>query len=460
VSVTDATTTLAEHAIGLDAVTLPAGVVDQARRVVADTIGVLLSASRRKAVPTALAALPPSSGPCTVVGHHGGVSAIDAAFVNGIGGHDIELDDSHSPSRTHPAATVIPAALAAAEDNPTATYGDLLAGVIAGYDVQSRISRAMGRNAQYDRGFHPSAVCGVFGAAAAAGRILDLDIDQMRCCLGLAASQSSGLLTYADDPFHMAKSFQTGVAARNGVTAARFAAVGYRAAPDVLTGKRNALGPFGGDAVDSDALTAQLGSEYAITTTSLKRHACCGLTHSSVDAMLLLLEHPQVRVDSIDHIRVELPHKAVPRIDGNVLWSHNVQYVVALAAHEGRVTLEHFTEAWTTNPDVQRLAARVTVAANAELDAAFPEHKGAIVTVSTPTGEYVQKVDAPRGSPGHPLTEGELHHKFRHLAAAVLDDETSEALWISMINGALAAPWSRSAAKLIGDPESRHLATV
>lgn len=457
-SMSDATTTLAEYSAELNAATLTADVVDHARRVVADTIGVLLSASQRKAVTTAMAVLSTGSGPCTVIGHRRGASAIDAAFLNGIGAHDIELDDSHSPSRTHPAATVIPAALAAADDNPAATYGDLLAGVIAGYDVQCRISKAIGRNAQYDRGFHPSAVCGVFGAGAAAGRILGLEIDRMRCCIGMAASQSSGLLTYADDPFHMAKSFQTGMAARNGVTAAKFAAAGYRAAPDVLTGPQNALSPFGGDAVDTDALTAGLGTDYAIATTSLKRHACCGLTHSSVDAMLLLLERQEVDFESIRHITIQLPHKAIPRIDGNALWSHNVQYVVALAAHQGRVTLEHFTEEWTTRPDIRELASRVTVRPSEDLDANFPEQKGAIVTVSTAAGEFVQRVDAPRGSPGHPLSEGELHEKFRYLAAAVLDAESAATLWSGLIGGHLDQPWSHTAGTLAGEPNPRTLA--
>jgi 2-methylcitrate dehydratase PrpD len=177
---TDATTALAEHALAVDVADLPEDVTAFTRLVLADTVGVLFSASTRTAVPTALATMPLGSGPCVVVGHGRGASATDAAFVNGVGGHDIELDDSHSPSRTHPAATVFPAAFAAADQAPGTTYADVLAAVVAGYDVQARISKAMGRNAQYDRGFHPSAVCGVFGAAAAAGRILGLTLDQMR----------------------------------------------------------------------------------------------------------------------------------------------------------------------------------------------------------------------------------------------------------------------------------------
>lgn len=433
----DATTTLAEYALGLDIAALPPEVESQARIIFADTVGVLLSASRGKAVPTALRAAPLGSGPCTVVGHGAGASPEAAALVNGIGGHDIELDDSHSPSRTHPAAVIIPAAMAAAELAGSRTYGHLLAGIIAGYDVQARVSKAAGPSAQYDLGFHPSAVCGAIGAAVAAGHVLGLNIDEMRSCIGLAASQSSGLLTYADDPFHMAKSFQTGVAARNGVTAANLAAHGYRAAPDVLTGRTSMLRPFGGDAVEPARLVSELGSHFEICETSLKRHACCGLAHSSVDALLLLMEDPRVTFEMIERIEVQLPDKAVPRVDGNRLWSHNIQFILALAAHQSRIGPEHFTEEWTTHPQISLLAANVTVLGSDELQRRFPEQKGAIVTVTTPAGGFTKQVDAPRGSPGQPLTERELADKFGHLAAAVLEPDAAAGLWNVLIHGEL-----------------------
>ena len=415
----DATGALAAHTIGLDAERLPGAVVDQARTVLADTVGVLLSASGRNAVGTAVRASQPLAGPCTVVGH-GSASPEVAAFINGIGGHDIELDDSHSPSRTHPAAVVIPAALAGAEIGSDVTFGDMLAAIVAGYDAQSRVSKAIGRSTQYDRGFHPSAVCGAIGAAVAAGRMLRLGLDQMRSAIGLAASQSSGLLTYADDPYHMAKSFQTGVAARNGVTAALFARAGYHAAPDVLTGRNNMLRPFGGDATDPSRLTAELGVAYDICETSLKRHACCGLAHAAVDAMLLLLDAAQLEAGAIEAIEVQLPTAAVPRVDGNRLWSHNIQYVLALTAHERHVDLAHFTPEWTSKPEITRLAATVTVRGSDDLQARFPEQKGAIVTVTSRGETITRRVDAPRGSPLEPLSRDELDEKFQRLASPAI----------------------------------------
>lgn len=436
----DSTSVLASYATSLEVAKLPEATLSHARFVLGDTIGVLLSASRRHAVHTAITALRPAEGEFSMVGH-GTANAETAAFVNGIGGHDIELDDSHSPSRTHPAAVIIPAALAGAEHRHDSTLGELVAAIVAAYDVQSRVSKAIGPTAQYDRGFHPSSVCGAIGSATAAGAAMRLSVEEMRYAIGLAASQSSGLLTYADDPFHMAKSFQTGIAARNGVTAARFASAGYRAAPNVLTGRNNVMQPFGGEEADVSQFETELGSRFDIHETSLKRHACCGLTHSAVDALLQLLAEDDLRPESIRSIDVEVPHKAVPRIDGNTLWSHNIQYVLALAAHERHIDLDHFTPAWTENRAIQELASKVTLRGSDELQARFPARKGAVVTVRRIEGAASSlRVDAPRGSPYEPLTADELHEKFSRLAAAVLDASAAEHLWSTLVTANLDTP--------------------
>jgi 2-methylcitrate dehydratase len=115
---------------------------------------------------------------------------------------------------------------------------------------------------------------------------------------------------------------------------------------------------------------------------------------------------------------------------------------VALAAIEGRVTLEHFTEEWTSHPDISKLAAKVTVVGSDELDAHFPEQKGAIVTVRTPSGEHTERVAAPRGSPGQPLTEAELQDKFGHLAGAVLDADAVSLLWEGLVAGEPTQRWT------------------
>src|SRR5262245_37096585 len=160
-----ATAILADYAVGLDVSRVPEAVLAKARVVLADTIAILLAASRKNAVRTSLKAFPPApNGQCTVVGHGRFATPEHAAFINGVGGHDLELDDTHASSRTHAAAVIVPAALAAAEAAGNVSGAELVAGVVAAYDVQCRTSKAIGVQDQFDRNFHPTCVNGSIGA--------------------------------------------------------------------------------------------------------------------------------------------------------------------------------------------------------------------------------------------------------------------------------------------------------
>jgi 2-methylcitrate dehydratase PrpD len=180
-------------------------------------------------------------------------------------------------------------------------------------------------------------------------------------------------------------------------------------------------------------LTADLGTHFEISETSLKRHACCGLAHSAIDALLLIMRDPSVTFDSIDAIDVQLPHGSLSVLDHNTLWTHNIQYLMGLAAHEGRTGLDDFTARWTTDPEITRMSAKVTARANDQLDERFPEDKGAIVTVQAGGGTFVQYCVAPRGSPDDPLTSAELEAKFLYLSGLVLDAGTASSLWTTIM---------------------------
>ena len=431
----DATGVLAAYSDGLQLDDLPAEVAARARLVLADTLGVILAASTHAAVRTALSAMPLGQDACTVVGHGRGARSEVAALINGIGAHDIELDDG-GRGIGHAAATVVPAALAASETIARTTYGDLLAALVAGYDVQARVAQAMGGTvALHDRGFHPSSVCGSLGAAAAAGRVLGLTTEAMRSCLGLAASQSSGLLAYKDEPTHMHKSFQTGIAARNGVTAALMAQAGYRAASDVLTGRHDLLKPFAGAAADPARLTDELGQRFEICLTVLKRHASCIQTHAAIDAVLDLLGEMGFEPGAIESINVQLAHRAIRRIDGNPLLTHNIQYVIAIAVEEGSVAPVHFSEEWRSRGQIWDLAGRIHLQGNDDLDAAFPDKQGAIVTITAGGRSATKRADEPRGGPAQPLGRDELRDKFLQLAGPVLGERAAGEAW-SRLSGA------------------------
>lgn len=424
-----ATLVLSEYALGLETSQFPPPAVQMAKAVLTDTVGVLLASSRGRPVRTAIKTFPvPSHGRCTVIGHGHGAAPEQAAFVNGIGGHSIELDDTHGPSRNHPAAQIVPAALAAAEEVGHCTGIDLLAAITVAYDVQARISKAMGPKRPYERGFHSMSICGTIGAAVAAGRLLGLSVDQMRSCIALAASQSSGLTTFQDDDSHMLKAFHSGVAARNGLYAALLARDGFEGAPDALAGRHNVLVPFGGPGPDLAQLSDALGDRFEICYTSIKRHACCGQIHGCVDALLALQRAHGFGSRDITRIDARVAHSAVPIVDQNPLWTHNLQHVLAVAAQEGLITPEHFEDTWTNGPDTAELATRVFLGGSDELQTRFPAQKGGIVTVTTAKGTWTKEMPEPLGAPSLPLSEAEIQAKFTTLVVPVLGAASAQTL--------------------------------
>jgi 2-methylcitrate dehydratase PrpD len=420
---------LAQHAAGLDLTAVPEDVARHGRRLFTDTVGVLIAASQTAPV-TLLAGSPVFAGErgrSTVIGHSRDQPVDRAAFINGVSGHHIELDDSHSPSQTHPGAVLVPATLAAAELSG-ASGADVLAGFLAGYDVIGRFCSAADVESIYERGFHPTSVAGTLAAAAAAGRVLRLGPDAMTVALGLAASQSCGLLTWEDDSTHLAKSFQTGVAARNGVHAAMVAWAGYGGAMDALGGRYNATRAFGGQFGDPSLIDRDLGTRFDIMATELKRHASCRQTHAAVDAMLLLLEDTRLPTASIERVEIELARSSTKWVGGNPLWTHNVEFVVSLAAHEGQVLPGHFEKRWTENPAIRSLAGRTTVLGNEDLESRFPAAKGAIVRIWTAHGMHERTVHHPLGHPDNPMSDEQLRAKFDALASNLLTPDRSALL--------------------------------
>ena len=414
---------LAEYAATATPEAVGSAALQKARAVVDDTVGVLIRSSQTPDLQllTRESAGHGGKGEATVVGAPAKAPVEQAAFINGVGGHHIELDDSHGPSLTHPAAVMVPVALAVAE-YAGASGQDVLMSLVVGYDVSSRFSKACGVTAIYDRGFHPSSVCGTLGAAATAGKLLKLDPWKMTMALSLAASQASGLLTWEDDPSHLSKSFQTGIAARSGVQAALWAAAGYGGAVDSLAGRYNAIKAFGGDAADPAKLTRELGSHFEITDTDFKRHSSCRHTHAAVDGLLDIVAESGIAPDAISTIEVGLPHGSAYIVDGNPLWTHNIQWVLALAAHEGSVSYDHFTDEWFGNPELADLASRVKVRGDDELEAAFPAAKGAILRVELTDGSAIdKKVPLPMGHRDHPIPDDMLAKKFDILAGSYLD---------------------------------------
>jgi 2-methylcitrate dehydratase PrpD len=424
---TRATADLAEYASQLQYSSLPPDVVERGRQIVLDTSGAMLAGSALESGQALLrlAHSLPQAGGVRVVGTTMRLDAIDAAMVNGSLAHADETDDSHTGSGTHPACVTVPAALAVTSS--TGLHGqDLIAAVVAGYDVACRISKAMDTRVLRERGFSTLGICGTFAAAAAAGRAMGLSPTRMIDAFGLAGIQASGLNAYHQDGTHVAKALQVGFAVRNGVTAVIFAAQG--SAPPmierILEGPNNVVSAFS-DRPRPSQLTDALGERFEIMGTSIKKHACGGPIRWAVDGLLELMTEHEIAADDIETVDVRLAHSSVSIVGPHAtVPSINLPYVLAVAAIDGYVGIEQtHSPARLTDPRVHELQQRVRLAGDDDLEKVFPARQPAVVSIQLRNGRSVSRlVDFAAGSAERPLSRDEVEQKFLRLAKGMIGE--------------------------------------
>lgn len=370
-----------------------------------------------------------------------------AALVNGALSHIVEMDDVERVSVIHPAAVVIPAALAVA-DEVGASAEQLLAAIAAGYEVAIRIGGAVG--GQHYFHFHNTSTCGVFGAAVAAGWLYGLDQSQLVWALGSAGTQAAGLWEFNTEGAQ-SKPLHTGRAAANGVLAALLARGGISGATRILEGER---GFFAGLAPEGHLprVVERLDGPLKIGEVSIKPHASCRHTHAPIDAALRLRD--QLIKDSSDQALTEvlsikvavyqaaqvLCDKADPQTVADAKFS--LQYCIAAALLRGQVGLEQFAAETLGAKDIRQLLAKVTVMVDDHHESRYPQCWSATVTVTSHHGKvYTVEVANPKGDPENPLTQAELEEKFRRLAEYGLAAESATAAaqqvldWVSALVG-------------------------
>ncbi len=227
-----------------------------------------------------------------------------AALVNGTTGHAVEMDDDHRTSVLHPAVAVIPAAIAVAEWSG-ASGAKLLEGVVAGYEVMTRIGDAF-LGTQYYEGFHPTGSCGVFGAAAAAARILDLPHEAVVRALGIAGTQAAGLEEWKTDGSWI-KRLHPGKSAEAGVLSAYLAKGGYTGPATIVEGVYGFLKAFSFKRQwDVDIMLRGLGTEYRGYGTSFKPYSGCRFYHQVIDATLALVREHNIKADDVEEVTVRV----------------------------------------------------------------------------------------------------------------------------------------------------------
>ncbi|MBI3516548.1 MAG: MmgE/PrpD family protein [Proteobacteria bacterium] len=427
------TTALADYVARFAPAALPATVRERTLTVVRDGSAALLAAANPDystgRLITGFARDQGGTPEASVVGNGFKTSAVMAALANGTMGYACDIEPHHPEGILHPIAVMIPTALAIGE-RVGADGARFLAAVALGCEIEYRVSVALGPAEQYALGFHPSAVCGCFGATAAAGFLLGLDTEAATRAFGLAACQASGMMAWESDPTENARPFQMGMAARNGVTAALLAKSGFGGPTAVFDHGHTIFHAFS-RAPRPERLLQDLGTRFdGIMELAIKPYSCVSFLHPALDALLGLVREHDLKPADIAALTLRFPRDGIHCIDDNPLKSHCAQYILPVAvANRGLRVADIFIDQRIGNPEVAALARRVVVEPDAALDKLFPDFYASIVAVTTRSGEVIERRnDIARGYPEAPLSDGELAEKFTTLVGSVAPPERVRAL--------------------------------
>lgn len=382
--------------------------------------GAALGSTRSARAAVDLVARPTEGGHASLVG--GGFASVeDAAFANGVAAHGLDLDDTYEAASLHPGTVVFPAALAVAESRARST-GELLAAAAAGYDVTCALGLLLGAQDSYARGFHPTGVAGVVGAAAAVARLLDLDSDQTAYALGLAATMAAGSLEFLSDG-SWTKRLNAGHAAATGVRAARLAQAGFTAPRTAFEGRDGFLRQYGAGLVEGRTLDLPLRFGQAAIDTSVKFYPCCRYMHGNIDLLREVhAERPGLQPDDVEVIEVGViragaglvadPPGRKLEIASTVDAQFSMPFGAAVALATGTATVAQFAEAPDVAQEVAAWLPKVSCVTSPTLEAAFPQTWRAEVRVRLRDGTVIEKAEAAfHGSPGDPATLDQVQDK-------------------------------------------------
>ncbi len=419
---TAVTQQLAAFAAGLSYADLPEAVTDRARLLLMDLSGIMVRAQALDstvAMKAALREIGHGHGQFRVFGDHERWSAHAAALIGAAAAHSLDFDDTHARSQLHPGAPVIPAALAAAQ-MANADAQTLLTGIVAGYEVMIRVALGLPPLAHSQRGFHLSATTGVFGAAAAAGRVLGLSAAQMEHAFGTALSEAAGTGQFVVNGA-WTKRFHVGNAAASGLMAATLAHHGYTGAAQALEGREgffNAYSP----APQPEMAVQGLGSVWEILASGLKPYPCCRGIHAPLDAVFALQRKAAIDWRQIESVRVGMAERSVYVVGEPQARRRQPQNVVdcqfsthlclAVALKHGHMGWDDYEPA-LADAELRPLMQRIAVYQDAECEALFPKCFSSVVEIRMTDGTRLREfVLQPRGEPETMLSPDELREKF------------------------------------------------
>ena len=368
-----------------------------------------------------------TGGAATAIGDPERYTAPGAALINGTLAHSLDFDDTHARGSIHASAPIVPAALAAAEEAGV-SGAQTIAAIVAGYEIQIRLSLALGPSDHYERGFHPTATCGAFGAAAAVGNVLGLDAGQIESAFGICLSQAAGSMQFLADGAWTKRS-HVGHAAMCGLMAATLAAEGFRGPAQAFEGKAGFLASHAPNP-DSAKAVAGLGAVWETMQIAVKPYPSCRYGHAAMDAIIGLRAKHGIRPGDVQEIEVGLPETGWKIVADPLADKRNPQcivdgqfsmpFVAAAALINGGLVWDDY-EPLLGDEAARALCRKVRPVVDARAEAEYPANLAAAVKVTTPAGAVEDFVAVPKGEPDNFLTEDELRTKFDGLVAPYLE---------------------------------------
>jgi 2-methylcitrate dehydratase PrpD len=430
--------TLARFVVRLSLDDVPPSTVTAASLLALDTLGDALAAVPEDFGRAASSAAERLGGPpeSTLIGRAARAAAANAALANGTLAHGLDFDDTREDAIVHTGSVAVPTALAVGEA-VAASGRRTLEAIIAAVEVMCRVGLAVpGRF--HARHFHPTALAGGFAAAAAAAKLRGLDEDRLVSAFGICGSQAGGIIEYLTDGT-WTKRLHPGWAAHAGIVAVTLAESGMLGPESVFEGGHGFYRAFAGGHDDARlaALLQSLGKAWELESLTYKPYPCGSIAHPYMDCALRLRERHRLDPAQIVAIRCRTAEGPVPRLWEPLAAKHappngyaakfSLPYLIATMLVRGRAGLAEFHDAAVRDPDVLRVAGRVTYELDSSID--YPRRFIGDVRVRLASGdELAERQEHSRGGPEHPIARAELEAKFRGNAGLVLDTGRVDAL--------------------------------
>jgi 2-methylcitrate dehydratase PrpD len=415
----DVTRTLARYIVSAKPADLSTAMRKEAARTLLNWVGCAVGGSRHETVGIAVSALAPFSGPAqaSILGRKERLDILNAALINGISSHVLDYDDTHTHNIVHPAGPVVSAILALSEQRPI-SGSDFVNALAIGVDVECRIGNSVYPK-HYDAGWHITGTAGVFGAAAASGKLLGLSEQQMLWALGLAATQPVGLQEMFGS---MTKSFHPGRAAQNGLTAALLASKNFTSSEQSLEAKYGWVNVVS-TAHNYDDITKGLGQSSELLKNTYKPFACGVVMHATIDGCIQLRNENKLTADDIASVELKV-HPLVMQLTSKkspqtgLEGKFSIYHAASVALAEGAGGIDQFSDRAVRDRTIASLRDRVSTVVDSSL------HEDQVrITLMRKSGSRLEKfVEHAVGSLDHPMSDNDLEAKFSGLAMAVLSN--------------------------------------